>query len=173
MAKNGLKTLFIGILIGAGMMHVLPQKSRDFLQISSPLSLSSPHVKTVMSDLEKEVHQQVNQHRKNKNLPPLNLHPQISDQARIHSQNMAQGKVIFSHNGFKERVQAIKLPYRSVAENVAYNMGFTDPVSHAVIGWIESPGHRQNMEGEFNLTGIGIAKNAQGEYYFTQIFMRK
>jgi uncharacterized protein YkwD len=29
------------------------------------------------------------------------------------------------------------------------------------------------MIGRYNLTGIGVAQSAQGEYYFTQIFVRK
>ena len=52
-------------------------------------------------------------------------------------------------------------------------MGYQDPVSTAVDGWIKSDGHRQNMEGNYNLTGIGVAMNPQGEYYFTQIFILK
>jgi uncharacterized protein YkwD len=27
------------------------------------------------------------------------------------------------------------------------------------------------MEGNFNVTGIGVAKNDKGEYYFTQLFI--
>jgi uncharacterized protein YkwD len=92
--------------------------------------------------------------------------------ARIHSENMANGKATFSHDGFEGRAKAITIPYQSVAENLAYNMGYSDPVRKAVEGWIKSEGHRKNMEGQFNLTGIGIAKNAKGEYYFTQLFVR-
>jgi uncharacterized protein YkwD len=29
------------------------------------------------------------------------------------------------------------------------------------------------MIGDFNLTGIGVAKNRAGEYYFTQIFIKE
>ena len=43
---------------------------------------------------------------------------------------------------------------------------------NAVDGWIKSDGHRKNIESQFNLTGIAIAKNAKGEYYFTQLFVR-
>ena len=128
-----------------------------------------------IADLEKSVHQQVNQYRQKLNLPPLTLDPVISEQSRIHSQNMADGKVPFSHDGFESRVKAIamEIPYSKAAENVAYNQGYSDPVSVAVEGWIKSPGHRQNMEGDFNLTGVGIAVNSKGEYYFTQIFILK
>lgn len=124
--------------------------------------------------LEKSVHEQVNQYRVSRKLRPLTLDPRITEQARIHSQNMADGKVPFSHNGFDGRVDAIarSISYRGAAENVAYNFGYSDPVRNAVEGWIKSPGHRKNMEGEYNLTGIGVAKNAKGEYYFTQVFIR-
>lgn len=125
--------------------------------------------------MEQSIHQQVNQYRTQRNLSALTLDPRISEQARIHSQNMANGQVPFSHNGFEERVDAIGrlISYRAAAENVAYNFGYSNPAKNAVEGWIKSPGHRQNMEGQFNLTGIGIAKNAKGEYYFTQIFILK
>lgn len=126
-----------------------------------------------INDLEILAHQQVNQYRQSRNLSPLKLDRAISQQARIHSQNMAQGQLPFSHQGFENRIEAISLaiPYRSAAENVAYNQGYRDPVEKAVEGWIKSPGHHKNMIGNYNLTGIGIAKNSQGEYYFTQIFI--
>jgi uncharacterized protein YkwD len=88
---------------------------------------------------------------------------------------MANGRVTFSHDGFQQRVAAIArtIPYNRAAENVAYNQGYSDPVRQAVQGWLKSTGHRQNIEGSFNLTGIGIAQNAKGEYYFTQVFIRR
>lgn len=127
-----------------------------------------------LADLEKSVYEQVNKYRASRQLPPLTLNSSIIEQAKIHSQNMANGKVPFSHNGFQQRVDAIgkSITYREAAENVAYNLGFSDPARNAVEGWIKSPGHRKNMEGNYNLTGIGIAKNTKGEYYFTQIFIR-
>ena len=76
-----------------------------------------------------------------------------------------------SHSGFDRRIEALSISYRSAAENVAYNQGYRDPVKQAVEGWIESEGHRQNLTGNYNLTGIGAVKNQQGEYYFTQIFI--
>lgn len=122
--------------------------------------------------LARQVHQQVNEYRKSLNLAPLTLNAEISQQARQHSQNMAENKVEFSHSGFDRRIKALKgIDYRSAAENIAYNQGYGDPVKQAVEGWIESEGHRQNMTGNYNLTGIGVAKNQRDEYYFTQIFI--
>lgn len=138
--------------------------------ISAKAANSTPH-----STLEQSVHQQINQYRQAHKLPPLTLDPRISEQARAHSQAMASGKVPFSHQGFEQRVKAISrvIPYRASAENVAFNQGYSNPVEQAVAGWIKSPGHRVNIEGEYNLTGIGVVKNAKGEYYFTQIFIRR
>jgi uncharacterized protein YkwD len=135
-------------------------------------SMNTNVASSAITDLEKAVNQQINQYRASKKLPPLRVDPRISQIARIHSENMANGKVRFSHDGFEGRAKAITIPYQSVGENVAYNMGYSDPVRKAVEGWIKSEGHRKNMEGQFNLTGIGIAKNAKGEYYFTQLFVR-
>ena len=41
-----------------------------------------------------------------------------------------------------------------------------------VEGWIASAGHRQNIEGDFTLTGIGAAAGRDGTRYFTQIFVK-
>ena len=86
---------------------------------------------------------------------------------------MANGAVPFGHDGFEQRVQALAkaIPYKAAAENVADNQGYNDPATQAVQGWLKSDGHRRNIEGQYNLTGIGIALNANGEYYFTQIFV--
>lgn len=123
--------------------------------------------------LEQSAFEQVNQYRASLNLAPLKLNPRISEQARIHSENMAGSIVPFSHDGFESRIKALKseIAYGSAAENVAYNLGYAAPVTQAVRGWINSPGHRKNMLGNYNLTGIGVAKNQKEEYYLTQIFI--
>jgi len=127
------------------------------------------------SALEKSVYQQINHYRQSHNLPPLTLDPRISKQARAHSQAMASGRVPFGHQGFEQRIQAISriIPYLQAAENVAFNKGYSNPGQEAVEDWIKSPGHLTNIEGQYNLTGIGVVKNAKGEYYLTQIFVRR
>ena len=129
---------------------------------------------TEIEFLVQQVHKGINEYRADRNLSPLRLNAQISQQAEIHSQNMAQQVVKFSHQGFKARIKALdgQIAYRRAAENVAYNQGYQDPARTAIAGWIESKGHHKNIVGDFNLTGIGVAKNEQGEYYFTQIFIK-
>jgi uncharacterized protein YkwD len=122
--------------------------------------------------LEKSVFEEINRYRVANKLPQLTLNANITQQARIHSQNMANGQVPFSHQGFEQRVKAIPLRYNDASENVAVNQGYSDPASEAITGWLKSPGHLQNIQGNFDHTGIGVATNSQGEVYLTQIFIR-
>jgi uncharacterized protein YkwD len=102
----------------------------------------------------------------------LTLNANITQQARIHSQNMANGKVPFSHEGFGQRVTAVPLLYNEASENLAFNQGYSNPASEAITGWLSSPGHLKNIQGDYDLTGIGVATNRRGEVYLTQIFIR-
>jgi uncharacterized protein YkwD len=122
--------------------------------------------------LERRVHQLVNQYRISKNLPPLTPDEIITQQARIHSNAMATREATFGHGGFRVRVKRISthLPYKTAAENVAYNRGYSDCAHQAVQEWLKSAQHYKNIRGNYRLTGIGVAKSREGGYYFTQIF---
>ncbi|CAG7857100.1 hypothetical protein MCAMS1_01821 [biofilm metagenome] len=125
--------------------------------------------------LEKSVLQKINAYRVARKLPSLPLNTTISNVARTHSLNMASGKIPFGHQGFQARVQTLAktFTFRAAAENVAMNQGYSDPAATAVNGWLKSTGHRNNIIGNYNLTGIGVAKNAKGQYFFTQVFWRR
>jgi uncharacterized protein YkwD len=133
---------------------------------------SSPATAPAASSLERAAHDQVNQYRASQNLPPLKWNDAIATQARQHSANMASGQTAFGHDGFQGRVQGTGLDYQGAAENVAFNQGYSDPVGEAVKGWLASPGHLKNIEGNYDTAGIGVTQNAKGEIYFTQVFIR-
>ena len=142
---------------------------------TKPIDRVTPHTPApVMNSLELATYNLVNKYRQSRSLAPLVADPDISAQAKAHSENMARSGNM-SHDGFKDRVALVSktVVYQSAAENVAFNSGHGQPDLVAVKGWIESPGHQHNMVGRYDLTGIGVAKNAKGEYYFTQIFIRK
>lgn len=153
----------------------LPQNSNslDPWKKPNPLLEKPGQDGQFLMTLEEEINRRVNQYRLSKNLPPLTMNAEISYVAREHSKDMASKQATFSHDGFDNRAKSVgkTIPYQSFAENLAYIKGYPDLADVAVKGWINSPGHRKNMEGEFNLTGIGIAKNSEGEYYFTQLFL--
>jgi uncharacterized protein YkwD len=148
------------------------QSTSEYLREAPPpvQSHAAPYSELVMS-----IHQQVNDLRRAQRLKPLTLNPVLSVQAKEHSVDMARNGSTVSHRGFAERLREIqkKLPYRAGAENVAANMGYENPAREAVESWKNSQGHRNNMLGDYDLTGIGVARNAQGHYFFTQIFLRQ
>ncbi|MDZ8224337.1 CAP domain-containing protein [Nostoc sp. ChiVER01] len=143
--------------------------------ISSNVSNNTTQVagsKVDIAALEQAIFKQINDYRVSQGFKKLTRNSAIDNRARIHSQDMAQGKVPFGHTGFSERIKAVGIPYSSAGENVAYNYGYNDPVTTAVQGWLKSPGHLANIRGNFEKTGIGVASNSRGEIYFTQIFFR-
>jgi uncharacterized protein YkwD len=123
--------------------------------------------------LEREVYELVNRHRKARGLAPLALDARVGEQARRHSVAMATGKTPAGHKGFDDRVRVLArtMSCRRSAENVGFNQGYDEPAAAVVRGWLASHGHRENIEGPYDLTGVGVARNAAGEVYFTQMFI--
>jgi uncharacterized protein YkwD len=129
---------------------------------------------TDLSQLVQIIHQEVNEFRRSHDLKPLMLNTIISSQAQEHSVEMARSGDTISHRGFGARLKEIrkKISYRAAAENVATNSGYKNPAQKAVEGWKKSAEHRKNMLGEYSLTGIGVAQNGRGDYFFTQVFLQ-
>jgi uncharacterized protein YkwD len=123
--------------------------------------------------LEREIYELVNRHRRKQRLAPLALDARIGEQARHHSLAMATGRARFGHQGFEDRIRVLSRAMRVQwsAENVSMNQGYAAPARQAMEGWLVSAMHRANMEGPYDLTGIGVARNRAGEVYFTQIFI--
>ena len=125
------------------------------------------------SEMQKDILYYINQYRGSLGKKPLNFIDPAIEQADMHSANMASGRTAFGHDGFEQRVAIIAKTVGQVnaaAENVAYgNLS----AKQVVDGWIKSPGHKKNIEGDYNLTGIGTARRKDGIIYFTQIFLRK
>ena len=115
----------------------------------------------------------VNAYRKTKGLPPLHLLALATSEAAAHSNNMASKKVPFGHAGFNQRAIDIANELHgtsSTGENVAYGKMTWKQVIDA---WLKSPEHKANIEGNFDYTGVGVAKDSKGVVYYTQIFVAK
>ncbi len=127
------------------------------------------------STLEHEIHARVNEYRAGRGLPPLAFDDRVSEVARSHSAAMAAGRRPFSHEGFEQRTQAIlaEIPgARAFAENVAYDSRTGPRLAELVVqGWIQSAEHRENIEGSYQITGIGVGVAPNGWRYFTEIFV--
>jgi len=126
------------------------------------------------NDIEQEIFTLINEYRSTRGLSVLIWNETIAEQCRIHSKNMGDNKIHFGHDGFEERfeniMQAIK--FTVAAENVAYNYNHNKPGQTAFDNWINNQDHRANIEGNFNLTGIGVYRTDDNIFYLTQIFIK-
>ena len=127
-----------------------------------------------LASIEREVVTRVNRYRRSEGLPALASDSRVAEIARGHSRAMAAGRTGFGHGGFNGRTHAVavKVPYKRVAENVSRHS--RDPreiPAVAVERWVDSRGHRRNIEGPFALTGVGAAVGSDGSVYLTQIFV--
>eukprot|EP01132_Coremiostelium_polycephalum_P003138 gene3138-3923_t len=111
-----------------------------------------------------------NQYRRANGLPSCNWNDSLMQLGAEHSKNMGTGVVAFGHDGFQNRIRRYPFQHRGTAENVSYRYGSNDVAKDAVDGWINSPGHRKNMLGQFNLCGVGVFKARDGKIYLTQLF---
>lgn len=134
------------------------------------VSLCSAFYVSKELQLVKEVYVYTNTFRKLNGLRSLSINDQLNAIAQQHSENMAAGKISFSHEGFNNRCKLIRIVDSTLfkfAENIAYGPTSGEEV---VKRWEDSPGHRQNMLGEYTHIGIGVAKAKNGTIYYTQIF---
>lgn len=141
-----------------------------------PAPAEMPNPPADAQSLESRTYRLVNDHRRAAGLAPLVHDARVAAVARRHSEDMAAGRVPTGHGGFEARQRAISktIPLRGIAENVGFNdYPLSETVRAAVSGWMGSRGHRENIEGRFDLTGVGIARDARGAFYYTQIFVRR
>ncbi len=170
-------TFFINYKIGTPIgsaQDYSPQTELAIARISQNiLGATDTVVVNLLEAMERKTFDLINQHRQDKGLTVLAWNETIANAARGHSDDMATGEVAFGHEGFFDRINGLRstMNILGAAENVASNNGFPDPATTAVQGWIASPGHLTNIENAtYNQTGVGIARNSDGSYYFTQDF---
>jgi uncharacterized protein YkwD len=114
----------------------------------------------------------INEHRVSLGLNPLQLINHVSYKSEEHNAYMIARKVV-NHDLFPQRSENIieVLGAVKVNENVAYNFVSS---SSALNAWLNSPGHKENIEGNFTHFGISIRTDAEtGKKYYTNIFIKK
>ena len=125
--------------------------------------------------IEWQVLKQTNDYRRSIRLKKLKRVPNLDGIARRHAEDMASKRKPFSHAGFKQRLKAagkgLGRAYH-FAENLytcTYSSGFVAEI--ATRSWIDSPGHHRNLKGDFEYTGIGVARARNGEHFVVQVFL--
>ncbi len=124
------------------------------------------------SKMSGEILNLVNEHRLSLGLNTLTIDTKYSSAFAVeHTEYMIEKEQI-NHDNFNYRSEGIK--YHSdalaVAENVAYGYDTAEAVVNA---WLNSPGHREILEGTYTHTGFGVMTCDKGRKYFTQLFYKK
>lgn len=157
----------------AGMAFTVTSSFTACAQAKDLHNRLTAYNRTDLSTMNQQILALVNKHRKAMGKGEFGMIDIASAQAAQHSRDMMNGSTPFGHEGFEQRVSVIKNAIgfiNAAAENVAYGQLSAEGV---VDGWLHSPGHKKNIEGDYNLTGIGVTQNKDGVIYFTQIFVLK
>jgi uncharacterized protein YkwD len=142
-----------------------------FVSAAACDNLFAPSSSDTPAQIEQEIFKLINDHRRSIGAAELAWNVTIAEQARLHSQSMAAGTVPFGHDGFDGRTALIgeTIPWRAAAEIIA----LAGNAAEAVNAWIASTEHKPTLEGDYNLTGVGVAKAKSGNsFYATQIFIK-
>lgn len=123
------------------------------------------------SAIENEILEAVNSYRESKGLSVLKKVDDITFQALDHNLYMIEKKEV-SHDNFAKRYSALvnEIGAKAVSENVGFGYRTADAVVRA---WINSEGHRINIEGDYTHFGISVDQDEDGKNYFTNIFVRR
>ena len=122
------------------------------------------------SDIESETMRLINEHRLSIGLNALKIQNHISYKSLEHNKYMIQ-KNDMNHDNFSSRSENIMrlLGAKKVGENVAFRY---KTAAEVVQGWLNSPGHKENIEGDYTHFGIAVTSDASGDKYFTNIFAK-
>lgn len=123
------------------------------------------------NESEIETMKLINDYRVSIGLNVLEKINHISFKCEEHNAYMIANNVV-DHNDFTSRSNNIMsvLDAKKVGENVAYNYKTSEA---AVRAWLDSPGHKENIEGNFTHFGLSVTTDAKtGKKYYTNIFVK-
>lgn len=131
------------------------------------LSLITPETKPI----EIQVLELLNNHRLSLGLKALAGMPIVKSVAFSHTDYMVYNNEV-SHANFYKRSDYLKANAGAtrVSENVAYGYSSAQTV---VSAWLKSDAHRANIEGDFTNFDVAAEENADGKWYYTNIFIKK
>jgi len=142
----------------------------------APVSPSTPVQSPQTAQMEEQIRQRINEIRQTQGLAELQANEKLAEVARRYSQQMAE-QDFFSHTGSSgdtpaQRVRSAGIVYNMVGENLFKSTNIPQPVGAAVEGWMDSPGHRENiLRSQYRETGVGVWQDGE-TYYVTQLFLR-
>ena len=121
--------------------------------------------------IEIEIMELINAYRINEGLSPLQNHNTVKAVAFTHTDYMIAADNV-SHDNFFFRKQTLQANASAnvVTENVACGFNSAESVVNA---WINSPSHKDNIEGDYTDFDVSAEQNSVGKWYFTNIFIKR
>ncbi len=137
----------------------------------TPVETVSANVTYNYKTDEVQVLDLINNYRQSIGLNKLEKIDYVSVKSEEHTNYMVSTGSM-NHNFFQDRYESIMttLGAKNVSENLACNYNTAQSVLNA---WLNSAGHKANIEGDFTHFGISIRANAQGVKYYTNIFVKR
>ena len=137
-------------------------------------TITIPTISNDLKTLEDEVVRLVNQERTRAGQPALTENEEISNVARIKSNDFIRNNY-FAHNSPTygspfEMLRNFGITFTAAAENIARGHRSAAEVMRF---WMASPGHRTNiLNPTYNQIGVGVARDNDGNLFWTQLFIR-
>ena len=151
-----------------------------FTLAAFPLSLyasrSGQSNQEPLASIELNIFKAINFQRVSAQARPLVWSDQLASTSRMHSGRMLQAR-FFGHEdpqygNLSARLAAAGVDYKHCGENVFRERNYQDPVSIAVVTWMYSIPHRENLlTPDYTHTGVGVAMDAAGTVAVTQQFL--
>jgi uncharacterized protein YkwD len=174
-AQSGAPRPVARLIGSSGPRPLLASPARCATRANFVAASSAP----AANGFERRAFELINDERRARGQEPLRWDAELTLLARRHSENMAR-RNFFSHTDPEGLDTADRAAvggvcgWRAIAENIAYNQGFDDPVGFAVERWMQSPKHRENiLRPVFTHAGIGVSRGSDGRVYFTQVFVAR
>jgi|SRR6478672_10703960 len=165
--KTNLLRLFMPMVLVFTLVSCSSDSSEDLAPVDTQLVTNYNS-----SADEVELARIINQYRVSVGKSELQIVNHISFKSQEHNIYMIENNVV-NHDYFESRANNIiqVLGAVKVGENIAYN--YSTP-NAALNAWLNSPGHKANLDGDYTHFGISISVNpATGKKYYTNMFMKR
>lgn len=165
-----MKAKFSHLLSLVAIVLTMNSCSSDSVESTSNVSVYKNVATYAYDETEIQTMDKINSYRASIGLNQLKIIDYLSYKSEEHDNYMIDNNLV-NHNNFVARSNNIieVLGAKSVSENIAYN--YTSPQG-VLNAWLNSPAHKQNIEGNFTHFGIAVKTNSEGKKYYTNIFIK-
>ncbi|MBU2940293.1 CAP domain-containing protein [Lacinutrix sp. C3R15] len=134
-------------------------------------NVSSEYTVPETKVIEIEILELINEYRMDMGLSALEALDLIKSQAYVHTDYMVASSNI-SHDNFSQRSAFLRqyAGANRVSENVAF--GYSSAAS-VVNAWLNSESHRGAIEGDYTHFDISAELDSRGQWYYTNIFVKR